>query len=282
MIANQNSRSFIVVLILATVGLIASTGWLDKRGYDYTQAGLQRALVTFGISRSLNGVISVAQGTEIAVEPVGIGMTFTPGQILDPVNDLIERFSTVVLVAGTAFGAQHVLLDVSASKLYAWLYWSLLAALVLSLLIQRAWAKPVQSWLMRASIMLAFIRFAVPLFAIGGEVFYQHFLQPQYEQSTTQLQRTSDQLNVLNEQTSASVSSQTENRSFLESAREWVESAGNALDWKEHMAEFAAAAESASEHAVKLMVVFVFQTLFMPLLAFWVSIKVCRRCMHLD
>lgn len=282
MIVSKNPRNLIIVLVLVAVGLIASTGWLDRRGYDYTQAGLQRALVTFGISRSLNGVISVAQGTEIAVEPVGIGMTFTPGQILDPVNDLIERFSTVVLVAGTAFGAQHVLLDVSASKFYFWLYWSLIAALILSLLIQRSWVRPIQSWLLRTSIMLAFIRLAVPLFAIGGEFFYQHFLQPQYEQSTSQLQRTSDQLNVLNEQTSASVTSQSKDRSFLESAREWVESAGDALDWKEHMAEFAVAAESASEHAVKLMVVFVFQTLFMPLLAFWLSIKICRRCMHLD
>jgi len=92
-----------LALLLVCAGLLANSGWLDKQGYDYTQAGLQRALITFGISRTLNGVISVAQGTEVAVEPVGIGMTFTPGQILDPVNDLVERFSTVVLVAGTAW-----------------------------------------------------------------------------------------------------------------------------------------------------------------------------------
>jgi len=80
------SRIIITVLGLGLL-LIAQLGSLDEAGVVHTEKGLSRALVTYGISRGLNGVISVVQGTEVAIEPVGVGMTFTPGQILDPVND---------------------------------------------------------------------------------------------------------------------------------------------------------------------------------------------------
>lgn len=222
------TRVFIALCFLSA-GLVAHMGWVDNQGYQYTQAGLQRALATFAISRTLNGVISVAQGTEVAVEPVGIGMTFTPGQILDPINDLIERFSTVVLVAGTAFGAQHVLLDVTASKMFAWLMWG---GIGLALLVLMFWSKThaqFRQWVLRSVATLLLLRLAVPLLAIGGELFFQSFLAPQYEQSSEQLKTTTERLSVLNDESRASVSEVTQTKSFLDSAKDWVQNAGSVL-----------------------------------------------------
>lgn len=268
-----------IALTFVMAGILAKSGWLDTQGYQYTQAGLQRALVTFGISRSLNGVISVAQGTEVAVEPVGIGMTFTPGQILDPVNDLIERFSTVVLVAGTAFGAQQILLDVTVSKLYAWLFWASMGLALLSLLMWNRLTTGLKVFVMRSAVIFIFLRIAVPFFAIAGELFYQQFLEPQYQESSSQLQLTTERLNVLNEESKVVTVGKLEEKSFIESARDWVQNAGTALDWKAHLAEFTQAAEAASEHAIRLMVVFVFQTILFPLLAMWITIRVSRICL---
>ncbi len=274
---SKHCRIFIAIIALLA-GVLVKSGWLDSRGYEYTQAGLQRALVTFGISRSLNGVISVAQGTEVAVEPVGVGMTFTPGEILDPVNDLIERFSTVVLVAGTAFGAQQILLNVTVSDFYAWLFWASLSAVLLSLLMWQKLAVPIKLMIFRCAVIVVFLRLAVPFFAITGELFYQHFLEPQYQESSNKLKFTTERLTVLNEESKVVTAEKLEERSFLESAKEWVQSAGTALDWKTHLAEFTDAAEAASEHAIRLMVVFVFQTILLPLLALWITVRVSRVC----
>lgn len=268
-----------LAILLISAGVIATLGPLDNKGYDYTQAGLQRALATFAISRTLNGVISVAQGTEVAVEPVGIGMTFTPGQILDPINDLVERFSTVVLVAGTAFGAQHVLLDVTASSVFAWALWISVSLALLVLLLWNKTNLTLRTVIVRFAVTLAFLRLAVPLFAIAGEAFYLHFLDPQYQQSSAQLKSTTERLSVLNEESKVSVSGATSNKSFFDSAKDWVQNAGTALDWKAHLAEFSEAAEAASEHAIRLMVVFLFQTLLLPLLAIWLTFKTCRACL---
>ena len=101
------------VLTIVSVILIvtAYTGAIDKTGMDYSEKTLTRSLIVFGIARGINGVISVAQGTEISFQPVGVGVNFTPGEILDPVNDLIERFSMVMLISSSSIGIQKVLLD---------------------------------------------------------------------------------------------------------------------------------------------------------------------------
>ena len=83
---NKHLKIGLTLLFLLAAGLIATQA-LDEQGQHYTNEALKRSLVTFGVARGLNGVISVAQGTEVALQPAGIGLTFTPGQILDPLNE---------------------------------------------------------------------------------------------------------------------------------------------------------------------------------------------------
>ena len=66
--------------------LLAFTGVADELSESYAATALERAFVTWAVARGLNGVISVAQGTEIALEPGGVGVNLTVGQILDQVT----------------------------------------------------------------------------------------------------------------------------------------------------------------------------------------------------
>ena len=53
----------------------------------------------------MNGVISVVQSIELSVSlGAGVGVNF--GEVLDPLNDLIERFSTLVLYGLAGLGLQ--------------------------------------------------------------------------------------------------------------------------------------------------------------------------------
>ena len=95
---------FAVLIIAAT----ALAWWpsLDAHGNATVDAAFKRALVTWALARGLNGVLSVAQGTEVAIQPAGVGVNFTPGEILDPVNDLVERFSWIMMLATSSLGIQ--------------------------------------------------------------------------------------------------------------------------------------------------------------------------------
>ena len=108
----RRKTAWTVTAIMTAV--LALSGLADQTSGDYADAALKRALVTFAVARGLNGVISVAQGTEVAVEPGGVGVNFTVGQILDPINDLVEQFSSVMLVAASSLGLQKILLSMTA------------------------------------------------------------------------------------------------------------------------------------------------------------------------
>src|SRR5512139_3807710 len=114
-------RQWLVVGLVVTLLAFAYEGTADDYGHHYTQQTLKRALVTFAIARGLNAVISVAQGTEVSIEPAGVGVNFTPGQILDPLNDLIESFSWVMLLAATSLGIQELLLTILSAKTFTWM-----------------------------------------------------------------------------------------------------------------------------------------------------------------
>lgn len=267
-------KIFLSALSMGLIVLVHSN-WLDELGLKATEDGLTRALVTFGISRGLNGVISVVQGTEVSVEPVGIGMTFTPGEILDPVNDLVERFSTIVLIAGTAFGVQRVALEVSSAELYSWITTAFIVALILVLwLRQRVPSWAVQN-ILKLTLVLVIVRFAVPVLVIGGDVFYQHFLEPQFTESSQQLSLTSQRLSEMQAEATTKESLPGE-ESLLDRARQMVRSATQSLDVQQYLESFKTAAESISENAMRLMVVFIFQTLMLPLLSIWLVLKLLK------
>lgn len=262
--------------------VLAQFRWLDDIGMSHTQAGLQRALVTYGVSRGLNGVVSVVQGTEVAVEPVGVGMTFTPGQILDPVNDLIERFSGIVLVSGTAFGIQRILLEFVSSTFFC-----LLIAVTSALLLMSLWLIPkgtggpqmviwLKLFLFRSALVLLIIRFSIPITAIISETVYENFLKPSYQNSSQKLLFTTEKLNKIKTETQIVSDKINESKSFLESARDLYNSTANKLDVQKHIQDFKQAAESISEHAIELIVVFVIQTLLLPLLSVWVTLRAIK------
>lgn len=133
--APASHRQLVVATVAALVAVaLAVLGTLDTWAGREVDAALGRALLAFALARGLNGVISVVQGTQVALEPGGLGVTLTPGEILDPVNDLVEQFSTVMLVASASLGLQKLLLGISA-----WWPLTLLMALALSGWIALAW-----------------------------------------------------------------------------------------------------------------------------------------------
>ena len=85
--------------------------YMDQRATTYVETTMARAAYTFAIVRGLNGMISVIQGTEIAVSPAGIGLNLSVGEVLDPINDLAERFSWIMLASTASLGVQRILME---------------------------------------------------------------------------------------------------------------------------------------------------------------------------
>ena len=263
----RNSK-ILLSLAGAALLLIIFSGWLDDYGRDYTEQGLKRTLIAYGVARGLNGMISVAQGTEVAVEPVGVGVTFTPGQILDPINDLVERFSWIVLASGVSLGAQRVLLGMTA-----WAWFSALVGVSLLLSLLLLWRRfPVEErWrrrLFKFTAVLLVLRLAVPVIAVLNEGIYQLFLAPQYEDSLRKLEATTETMEQMQQQSQAD-----SDAGFIDRARQMMQNASSALDMDRQLERLKQTAAEVSETALNMIVVFVLQTLIFPLLFLWLAYK---------
>ncbi len=269
---NTPLSKILLSLLAIFLIIISFSGWLDDIGENYTEQGLKRALITYGVARGLNGVISVAQGTEVAIEPMGVGLTLAPGQILDPVNDLVERFSWVVLASGASLGIQRIMIQVTG-----WHWFSLFVSVLLLIAVFFMWRDKIikdntKRIVYRAAIIFLIMRFAIPVIAIVNEGLYSVFLSPQYEEAKQSLQQTSDKLEKINIEQRI----QSKDSSFIEKIQQQYQSTVNALDVDKRLEELKQTVAEVSESALNMIVVFVMQTLIFPLLFLWLTVKLIK------
>lgn len=257
-----------LLLTLALV-LVVGGAWLaplDTGAEIHVQAGLKRALASFAAARALNAVISVVQGTEISVQLAGLGPTFAPGQVLDPVNDLVEQFSTLMLFASVSFGMQLILLKFGS-------YWAVSALLTLAALacVWLNWRGPaLRTWPTRLLIGLLLVRFAIPLVVLGSEAGFQLFLSERYVAGEAKIELSAKKLTLLSTPPIAPRDGETLGDRF----KRWVSQgtdvarqAGQLID------DLKQAASEVVEHIVMLIAVFLIQTLMLPLALLWCLLR---------
>jgi hypothetical protein len=308
----MNSNKLLRTVLILVIATAAISGTVDNVSKEYAEQSLTRALVTFTAARALNGAVSVAQGTEVAVEPGGVGVILTPGQILDPINDLIERFSGVMLVAASSLGLQLVLLEISS-------WWVMTAMLIVSLAVwlSSIWSRRLRdnkyvAMTVRLTLMLTFLRLAVPVVVICTNLIFDAFLLTKHDSATAELNRSSTRIAAVNVQYDETknhdeVLSPSDNRSLSEKPdeelSEWdsfldglpdIEDIGSELkisskdfysgvsDWfsgisvSTRMDQLKASAENTTRHIVDLIVIFVLQTILIPLGFLWIFVEVMK------
>lgn len=269
------------------VGLLLAVAWagvLDAPAGEYADAAFKRALVAFTVARTLNGVISVAQETEIALQPAGVGVTLMPGELLDPLNDLVERFSWVMLASTSSLGVQSVLLRMSN-------WWGVtvivtLAGLAaLTVVLQPAWLGPhARRWMLRFALAAAFVRFAVPLLLIATSAISGVFLQPEQEAATEALRRSSAEIQSITDEVAAQAEQPPADEgpgSLMERLQDFV---GDKLPSADVHGRIEATREklsSAVRHIIDLIVTFTLETILVPLFVLWLLARAMRGLLRL-
>ena len=265
-------KKVIWTVVAVVVAAVALSGFADDTSDDFSDEAFKRALVTFAVARTLNGVISVAQGTEVAVEPGGVGVNFTVGQILDPINDLVEQFSSVMLVATSSLGLQNILLNMTG-------WWGVTAVLVaaaLFLLVSSWWpggAKQGTATLaVRLFLIAAFLRFALPILIIGTHVVFSAFLEEEHNAATAVLEATSSEIEDFNQQETGVDTGEAET-GLMDRLGEMWDSSVESLNVAGRIDRLKDSASNASEQIIRLIVIFVMQTIILPIAFLWLFVE---------
>lgn len=261
----------IAIVVAALIAWLPST---DTVSQGHVDNAFKRALVGYALARGLNGVISVAQGTEVALQPAGVGVNFTPGEILDPINDLVERFSWIMMLATSSLGVQKILLSMSA-----W-HGLLIGLAVVGLLLIASvhWLRS-PHWrqvLQRVFLFLLLLRFMMPAISIANDWVYRTFLESDYVAATAELDDARVAISKINEEVQEE-RTQEEPDGLIERARDVYRAVKSSIDIDKRLDEYKVAAESISENTLRLIVVFMMQTLVFPLIFLFVLLGLLRR-----
>ena len=247
-----------LALALGLAALVACS-WLaplDAPAMQQVDAGLKKAVVSFATARAINGVISVLQGTSIAV-----GVTVPLGQVLAPFNDLVRDFSNLMLLATVSFGIQKVLISISG-------YWAVSLILTVAAF---GWAsfhlrqRQSPGWLAKILVILLMLRFAIPVATLGADFLSQKFLGSDYAASQMAIDKALGQVTAVNPPIAPAAAGDG-----------WWKKMQGALPNIPNFSAVKDAVDQAAEHIVKLMVVFLLQTLLLPLLMLWGLYGVAR------
>lgn len=279
-VARRRWHRWLLSLLVVGIVVLSSFSSVDRLAASEYETLFERALITFALARTLNGVISAVQGTELALQPAGVGVTLTPGEVLDPINDLVERFSWIMLGATLSLGVQQVMLDIGQ-------WWGVRLALAL-LALAWLWLRirrelrgaraedstaSLEAILLRVLVITVFIRFAVPLAMIANEGLYTLFLEDRYLESTQVIESAGAEIS---EAGTLPEPEEGEDDGFFDSLGRTFDSTLDSLDIAERVDTIKARAGEVVEHLIQLSVVFILQTGILPIAFLWLFLQLFK------
>jgi len=170
-----------------------------------------------------------------------------------------------MLTASIAFGVQKVLMTIGAHRMISLLL--TMTAIVWAFCYLRQHLSAV--WPSRILAVLLMVRFAMPVAIIGSDRLFQTFMAADYQSSQRVIDTASGRLEQLN----PPVAIADDNQGILDKIKGWSQS----TDVKARFENLKRTAEQTIEHLIRLMVIFLLQTLILPLLLLWVLWGAARR-----
>lgn len=289
---NNHPKQLVTYGILILIGILIAITWLpitDHIADADIDAGFNRALAAFGIAKLFNMIVSVFQSSQIGI----FGATVTIGEVLDPINDLVEQFSNIMFLATVAFGIQKILVAVGG-HIFVKSFITIIAIVVGYLSFSQ---RDIPQWIKSLLILLVLTRLAVPVATVASSAAYNTFLADSYQTSYTSLTNSLSQLESLatTNQLSASVSTQQAappqiNEGWWSKTKSAFASVTsiNANDaFSKAYDEFNARKNKAQQLGEQMtkdiatqVVVFLLQTLIFPIGLIWVLYRIGVSMMH--
>jgi hypothetical protein len=211
----------------------------------YLDDTMHKAGTAFLIARALNATISVMQS--FAITPF-IGQ-LSLGEVLDPVNDLIERFSWIMLAVIVSIGIQQLLMEIGISVDLTWLILPALILIFISLF-QKAKMSKYRLRLLAYKLLLfvLLVRFAIPVTGLIGSHISEVFLADKRDTAIESIEDSKEKISAITIKDAASSP-------------------------KESLEQIKTDSQEIVDQIIKLITLFLFETILFPLLVLWGLIK---------
>ena len=265
-ILNNINKLLLVVFTLLALFLAASFT-IDENAKKMIDESFKQAIIVFGSAKALNGVISLAQGTELNLPFVVIAI----GQILDPINDLVEQFSLVMLASLVSLGIQKILLNFVTNDIFNYILFAFVIVFNIWLFKRFTNDEKIRSIFFRTTFVLLFLRFSIPMIGYVNDISYNYFVKPQYniEKLNENISKVTNDVSKINQETIQ----QKEESSFFGKITEKFEPSF----YQKKVDEYKNAVDNSSEYVIDLIIVFIFQTILLPIIFLYLLYVLLRK-----
>ena len=169
---------------------------LDSNADAYFRDSITKAGVSYGVSRVINATVSVIQQSSLELEPAGIGMSLAVGQVVDPINDLVERLSNVLVMAIVSLGVQELAYEISITIVPR------LIAVLLFILSLLVWFRNDRVFLFRrvmvsALVIVTIARFCLPISSMANEFLQEAFFDEKITEANEKLTASTSELSKM-------------------------------------------------------------------------------------
>lgn len=205
------ARLKVMIFAIFAVALLALSfhGTLDDFANKQLTATTNESIGILAVAGATNAAISAFQTSQLKVPFLA---SIEVGQLLDPVNDAVERLSSVMVWAIGSLFLQRILLEIASSMEFKWVFFVLGLAAISALLLpgwqrshdtsSRALALPevkldrLRILIIRVFVIAGIIRFIVPVFISVSFLVSQMVLEHEIEKNNRSLSSFSAQIEI--------------------------------------------------------------------------------------
>ena len=217
---------------------------LEGRAEAYLEKSIKTTLASYVIVRGINASVSIIKESELSLSPAGVGLSLALGEVLDPLDDMVERVSTLLLLSFLSLGVQKLALDIlSDGLLLISGVLALVCGAVLTLSVQRS------GFLIKILLLLLVLRFLFPALVLANDLVYESFFRPKVEAVSSQLGSVKEEIQSL------------------------IRSADSTEGFREGLRNLKARLGLIFDNLLQLALYFTLQTLILPLLNLWITLR---------
>ena len=277
----MKKKPFIAKLVLLTLAILTlvfqprlTIPHLDEKADSYFSDAMTEAGLAYGVCRAINGSVSVIKESELQIEPAGIGVTLAAGQVLDPLDDMTERASDILVTAIVSLGIQKIAYELSVA-LTPMLLASVVILYALTSLIPKTRTQRLSELMLNGIIFIAIARLCLPVSALVSGSLNNHYFNPQITQAKEELALCSPNMEQFSDVDMPEVDGVM---GTVKNGFDFIEDKSSAL--KKVLDHMVGNLSSMTSNLVKIsylyVTLFVIQIILLPLGSFWVFTNIAK------
>ena len=193
-------RAIIFTAVVLALITLSFHGGLDNFAQERVKKTTDESMGLYLVSRSINAGISTLQSSQVKVPFLA---SIQIGELLDPVNDAVERLSSVMVWATGSLFLQRIVLEVAEISVFKWIFF-VTGFIAISALLLASWERVrnpfcevfvvskvnlerYRDLLVRIFIVTTIFRFIVPTFVVISSLVSQTFLETEINEHRKKL-----------------------------------------------------------------------------------------------